>query len=231
MLRLRQIAIASPDLEATVEILCRILGLDVAHTDPGVGVFGLRNALLPLGDGGFLEVVTPVQPGTTVGRLLTKQGNQVCGYMVIFQTDDLDEARRRAAAHGMPVVWEIDIGEAATIHLHPKHFGAVVSIDRMKTWDDWLWAGPAWRAHRGKGEIVGLAGATVAVPDPRAVARRWQGLVGSGGDVQVIEGTGGLVEVRLRASVPAAVILERAQAAGLTVKGGGFEVGTLRVRF
>lgn len=232
MRRLRQIAIASPDLEATVGTLSRVLGLEVAHHDPGVGVFGLRNALLPLGEGGFLEVVTPVQPGTTVGRLLEKQGNQVCGYMVIFQTDDLQGERRRVEGQGLPVVWEIDIGEAATFHLHPKHLGAVVSFDQMKTWADWLWAGPEWRAHRGLGMVTGVQGATVAVPDVGAVEARWKGLLGAeAGAVSVMPGSEGLVEVRLAAGVPVEEIMERARSAGLTVEGTGFRVGTLWVRF
>lgn len=232
MLRLRQIAIASPELEATVEVLCRGLGLEVAHNDPGVGVFGLRNALLPLGDGGFLEVVTPVKPDTTVGRLLEKQGNLVCGYMVIFQTDDLQGERRRVEGQGLPVVWEIDVGDAATFHLHPKHLGAVVSFDQMKTWGDWLWAGPEWRAHRGQGVVTGLKGATVAVPEVGVVEGRWKGLLGAeAGALSVVQGRGGLVEVRLTAGVPVGEITERARSAGLTVDGAGFRVGTLTVRF
>ena len=230
---LRQIALAARELDSVAETLCSVLGLEVAHNDPGVGIFGLRNALLPLGPGGFLEVVTPIQPDTTVGRLLDKQAANVCGYMVIYQTDDLEEARRRAVVAGQHVVWEIDLGEAATFHLHPKQLGAVVSFDRMKTWDDWLWAGPDWRAHPGKGEVTGLAGATLAVADPAAAAARWQALLGEGaGDIAVgpaDASPGGLTSFALRTAVPPAVIQARARAAGLAVTARGFRLGAVEV--
>lgn len=230
-MRLRQVALAAADLEATVGVLSRILGIAVAHHDPGVGVFGLRNAVLPLGDGGFLEIVTPMQPNTTVGRLLEKHGDRPCGYMIIFQTDDLAAERAQAEALGLAAVWEIDLGEAATFHLHPKTLGAVVSFDRMQTWGDWLWAGPDWRAHRGEGLVTGIAGATVAVPDPAAVAERWRGLVGRSCPVETQAGEGGFVELRLVASVPPAEFVARARAEGLEAVSDGFRLGALTLRF
>ena len=40
--------------------------------DPGVGEFGLINAVFPVGDT-FVEVVSAVQPGTTAGRYLARR--------------------------------------------------------------------------------------------------------------------------------------------------------------
>ena len=73
------------------------LGLGEPFADPGVGAFGLHNAVYAIGDT-FLEVVSPTQPDTTAGRYLDRHGDG--GYMVIFQLADLDAARERAAAMG-----------------------------------------------------------------------------------------------------------------------------------
>ena len=86
MFRLRQVALVAHDLDAVVTELCHTLGLSVAYNDPGVGEFGLRNALMVIGDQ-FLEVVSPTTGGTTAGRLLDKR-NGDGGYMAIFQADD-----------------------------------------------------------------------------------------------------------------------------------------------
>ena len=56
MLRLRQIALVAHDLDDVVEQYRSRLGLEVAFHDPSVATFGLRNAVMPLGNQ-FVEVV------------------------------------------------------------------------------------------------------------------------------------------------------------------------------
>src|SRR5882757_4988031 len=92
-MRLRQIALVGGDLAAAEADIRAVLGLDYAYDDPGVGKFGLKNAVFPVGET-FLEVVSPKEPGTTAGRLLEKRGGDG-GYMVILQVDDLEQARAR----------------------------------------------------------------------------------------------------------------------------------------
>ena len=55
-LRLRQIALVARALEPVEQQLTAGLATDVCFRDPGVGKYGLRNALWALG-GTFLEVV------------------------------------------------------------------------------------------------------------------------------------------------------------------------------
>src|SRR5678815_6198505 len=97
-MRLRQIALVGRDLDAAEADIRAVLGLDYAYDDPGVGKFGLRNAVFPVGET-FLEVVSPKQAGTTAGRLLEKRGGDG-GYMVILQVEDIAEARARIAKAG-----------------------------------------------------------------------------------------------------------------------------------
>jgi hypothetical protein len=171
-MRLRQVALVVRELEPAVGDFERLLGLEVAHRDPGVAVFGLVNAVLPVGDG-FLELVSPAGPDTSAGRLLERRGGDG-GYMAIFQPDDLAAGRRRAAAAGVRVVWEAALEGAATLHLHPRDLGgAIVSLDWMDPPDSWRWAGPRWREHVRTGVVDAITGVEVQGPDPAALADRW----------------------------------------------------------
>jgi len=111
-IRLRQVALVATDLDTVVKALETELGLSSPFHDPGVSEFGLHNAVFSLGDS-FLEVVSPVRPGTTAGRYLEKRGDDG-GYMAIFQVPDMADARRRVCDLGVRVVWTIatDIGSS-----------------------------------------------------------------------------------------------------------------------
>lgn len=178
-MHIRQIALVAQELEPAVAALCEGLGVDICHRDPGVGEFGLHNALMAIGDT-FLEVVSPLRDGTTAGRLLERRGGDG-GYMVIFETDDLAADRARVDAAGVRIVWEIALPDIATIHLHPRDLGAaIVSIDQPVPAGEWRWAGPQWRSHRRTDAVTGIVGAELAADDPLSMARRWGEVLGLG---------------------------------------------------
>ncbi len=66
-------ALASADLQAAVEALIDVLGIEVAYADPGVGAFGLVNAVMPIGET-HLEVVSPVRDDAAVKRWIARRG-------------------------------------------------------------------------------------------------------------------------------------------------------------
>ena len=148
--KLRQAVLAAAELEPVAAQLKAHLQLGEPFRDPGVGVFGLANVVFALGDR-FIEVVSPIQPGTAAGRYLERQGGDG-GYMVIFDLEDLDGARSRALAMGVRVVWQLDLDDISGTHLHPKDMGgAIVSIDRSNPYGTWRWGGPAWTGRTGVG--------------------------------------------------------------------------------
>jgi hypothetical protein len=171
-MRLRQIALVAKDLEPVVADLCAVLGIEVGFRDPGVREFGLHNAVMPIGDT-FLEVVSPVQPHTAAGRYLERRGGDG-GYMVIIQSDNLAADRRRLDRLGVRVVWSIDLGDARTVHLHPRDMGgAIVSLDEMEPPASWKWAGPDWRTKMRTDVSCAIVGVEVQSDDPAALAARW----------------------------------------------------------
>jgi hypothetical protein len=174
--RLRQAVLAAADLDAVAGALQSTLGLGEPFHDPGVGFFGLTNSVFALGDC-FLEVVSPAQEGTAAGRYIDRHGGD-CGYMVLFDLEDLDGARARAGELDMRVVWQVDLPDISATHLHPADTrGAIVSLDQSRPYGSWRWGGPEWTSRVGAGAPGRLAGIAIAVADPEAVARRWAQLL------------------------------------------------------
>ena len=143
-IRLRQIALVANKLAPVIDDLKAVFGLEVCYIDPGVGVFGLENSLLPVGNN-FIEVVAPIKEGTAGGRYLKRRGGDG-GYMVICQCDSHAaqlERRERALSMGVRIAWERESGGYHVMQLHPADTGgSFFEID----WD-------------AKGEVEGQLGA------------------------------------------------------------------------
>jgi len=175
--RLRQVALVVTDCDGTASRLQETFGWPEPFHDPGVGRFGLTNAVFAVGDT-FVEVVAPVEAATTAGRYLERRGGD-SGYMAIFQVPDLAAARRRIAGAGVRVVWTADLADIAGTHLHPKDVpGAIVSIDWADPPEAWRWAGPAWTGRAPSHPAGGVCGLTVEVFEPAAAAARWAEVLG-----------------------------------------------------
>jgi Glyoxalase-like domain len=223
--RLRQAVLVAEDLETVAAGLREALGLGEPFRDPGVGEFGLANVVFAIGDC-FLEIVSPLHPGTAAGRRLQRLGGDG-GYMVLFDLSDLDAARERAGRLGVRTVWQIDLPDISGTHLHPADMpGAIVSLDSSRPYGTWRWGGPDWTARTGAGAPGRLTGITVAVADPAAACERWAEVLGvaydgdgkqalqcEGGQIHFIaaaeDGPDGIVEIAL--ALPAEIRAGREQ--------------------
>lgn len=195
MPRLRQAVLAVRDLDAAVERLRSQHGLGEPFADPAVAYFGLRNAVFAIGDQ-FLEVVSPVRDDAPAARLLDRRGGD-CGYMAMFQVDDVAAARERAQAAEVREVFEVELDDITEAHLHPADMrGAIVSVSQPEPPDSWRWGGPGWRERSVAGAITGI---TVAVADPGATATRWAEVIGGTPGVEFMaeESEPGITEIDL----------------------------------
>ena len=177
-LRLRQIALVAEKLAPVEEELIEVLGIEVCFRDPGVGHFGLENALFPIGNQ-LLEVVAPVRENTAGGRYLERRGGDG-GYMVITQCNDHAPRRARVEALGIRVVNQFDTGDFRNMQLHPKDTGgSFFEIDEMVGENahdldgPWESAGKDWQRSRRLERVTGILAAEVQCGDPKHVARRW----------------------------------------------------------
>ena len=238
---LRQVALVAHDLKPIVEQLGKVLGLKVAFNDPAVGMFGLVNAVMPVGDE-FLEVVQPVKDDASALRYLHRRGGDA-GYMVILQTGDALAERARILGLGARKIAEHE-GVSVFTHFHPGDFGGVLtsvdSVTGVENWfecdSDWPYAGPDWRKARND-ISTGILAVTIQARAPAALAARWAELLdqplrqGARGPeialkkrgvirfVEPVDADGtGVVGIDIAVVDPQAC-LERARAAGIPVEG------------
>jgi hypothetical protein len=225
MARLRQAVIAAGDLDATADTLRAAIGLGEPYSDPGVERFGLRNAVFALGDT-FLEVVSPIRPDTSAGRLLDRRGGD-CGYMLMFQVEDLEAARGRVREEGVREVFEVSLPDIEEVHLHPSDMhAAIVSLSSPHPPESWRWGGPDWQRRSAP---LRLAGATITERHPVTVAARWQAILDGelgrfGILVSADERDRGLTEIIL--SVPRDRQLQRVDRPPLEIGGVRFVLVT-----
>jgi hypothetical protein len=206
--RLRQAVVAAWDRDAVVAAWTRELGLGAPFHDPGVGRFGLCNSVVPVGDsflevvtplaagggapasgaasggapasgaaGGGAPASGAAGGGSAAERYLTRRGGD-CGYMAIFQVDDMDAARSHLSRSGVRTVFDVDLDDIRCSHVHPADVGAaIVSFDQAIPAPSWRWAGPAWPDEVRTGIVTGLAGLRLSTADPAATLARWSAVL------------------------------------------------------
>lgn len=175
-LRLRQLCLVAHDLEPVVQHLMAVFDIEVCHRDPAVAKFGLRNALLPIGNS-FVEIVAPMQDKTAAGRYLDRRkGNG--GYMVILDTDELDRWQRHVDAIGVRVAARLASDGYRGLQLHPRDTGgALLEIN----WSDggadinaaYHPAGPGWQAYVRTAAVKAVIGAELQSDHPERLAAKW----------------------------------------------------------
>lgn len=177
-LRLRQIAGVAGNLAQVEDEIKGVLGVEVCYRDPGVGYFGLENALFPIGNQ-LLEVVAPVKEGTAGGRYLQRRGGDG-GYMVITQCDDHPPRRAHVDQLGVRIVLDNKSSEFINLQLHPRDTGGTFfEIDQqlgegaLAVDGPWHPAGPNWQVAKRIQRVNGIVAAEVQCDDPEIVARKW----------------------------------------------------------
>lgn len=183
-LRLRQICLVASDLEAAAKQISGVFDTEVCFRDPGVGKYGLHNVLFPF-SGTFLEVVSPMQPGTTAERYIERRKGDG-GYMYIVDCDDLEARREHARAMGIRIVADVKsehpYATSEAVHLHPRDTGGcLLSIDRHSEGRDltggYGWAGPDWRRFDRSSRVHSIVGAEIQCDDPAETAARWRAIL------------------------------------------------------
>lgn len=176
-LRLRQIALIAPELEAPVAALKEVFALAEGFRDDHLEeMFGLTNCLLPIGEQ-LLEVCATVRPGTQGTRFLERRGPG--GYMVILQAEPHAAFRDRVGALGVRVIAERAAAAYHFVQLHPRDTGGpMLEVDRHDGGDTpenpWTHAaGTNWRQAIRTDRVDAIAAAEIQSDDPAATAARW----------------------------------------------------------
>jgi len=185
-LQLRQICLVAAHLAPVEQDLCAILGIKRCYTDPGVGKFGLENALMPVGRN-FLEVVAPIEPDTAAGRYLQRrQGDG--GYMVITQADSRatqQAVRQNALDNGVRVAFESVLDDWHLCQLHPGDLKAAfleVESDAHNNFTGY-WhpvGGMGWEDKVDQSVTRDIVAVELQSSDPAGLAALWASVIGTG---------------------------------------------------
>lgn len=175
-LRLRQVCLVSPALASAEEDFRSILGLEVCHRDPNLERYGLENILFPVGTS-FIEVVSPIRPGTAAGRFLEQRGG-LGGYMVILDCNDVDRRRRHVESMGIRVVNHLRYEDYEGVQLHPRGTGAAMvefnqTVGGASIDGPYHPAGPHWQEAVRTDVTRRLVSVNIEAPDPLTFAQLW----------------------------------------------------------
>lgn len=249
--RLRQICLVAPELASPEQDLAAVLGLRPCHRDPHLARYGLENVIFRLGDR-FIEIVAPIQEGTSAGRFLARSGGHG-GYMAIFDCDDPDRRAAHAETLGVAVVNRMRHDDYLGVQLHPKGCrAAMIEFNRTDGGADLngpYWpAGPDWQAAPEADPLCRLDTVVLDSPTPDALAAHWGHLLDNAHvEANFIEAGGVTLKFEqgvtfeqgqreclstlgLRTADPE-IILERAETHGLTVAQDAFQLAGVRWRF
>ena len=183
-IQLRQICLVARQLEPVIEDLTDVLGINQCYVDPGVGQFGLENALMPVGRN-FLEVVAPIQEGTAAGRYLDRRGGNG-GYMVITQADSREtqqRVRQNALDNGVRVAHESQRGDWNLCQLHPGDLKAAffeIESDAHNDFDGY-WhpvGGLGWEGEVKQDVTFNFKGLELQCDDPLELGELWAKVAG-----------------------------------------------------
>ncbi len=183
-IQLRQICLVARQLEPVIQDLTAILGINRCFVDPGVGVFGLENTLMPIGRN-FLEVVAPIEENTAGGRYLDRR-NGDGGYMVITQADSLEsqqQVRQNALDNGVRVAHETVREDWNLCQLHPGDLKAAFFEIESDSHNDFQghWhpvGGLGWEDKVKQDITVDYLGVELQSADPLELAELWGKVAG-----------------------------------------------------
>jgi hypothetical protein len=234
-LRLRQICLAAPMIEALTADICDIFKVAICYRDPGVAKYGLVNALIPIGTD-LLEVVCPTEANTAAGRFISKTRGHG-GYMAIFQTNNPRERQAHAATLGVRTAHTIERPDYQNAQLHPRDCRAtfievghsVGGDDRMGTW--WP-AGDHWKDFIRTNDTRRVLGIELESLAPDDLATHWSKILqtplGAEGGAPSLRFEGSTIWFVQVADV--AATLERALERGYRVEGDAFHMGGVYFR-
>ena len=175
-LRVRQIALVANKLAPIVDDMKNVLGLEVCFRDPGVKVFGLENALFPVGNQ-FIEVVSPIQDDTAGGRYLQRRKGDG-GYMCILQAEEHAPVKEHIAKLGIRKVIDHDTSHFHNMQLHPRDTGGTfLEIDHQPGGEapdgPWEPAGKNWKPAVRTNVVKAINAVEIQSPEPDALGKRW----------------------------------------------------------
>jgi hypothetical protein len=198
--RLRQLCLMAPQLAPAVQALRASFGLEVAHRDPLVAMWGVENAVLPVGTS-FIEICAPIDPDSAAARFIARRP-EGGGYIVAMECDDIERRRARMAGLGVRLVTDLKVPGFHTLQLHPRDTGACMlefncTEGGGTPLGPYAPAGGDWQQAVRIDKVSGLRAIEVRACAPQRLAAHW-GLIAR---APVVLGAHGQARLELGAEI------------------------------
>jgi methylmalonyl-CoA/ethylmalonyl-CoA epimerase len=170
--KLRQVAMMVSDLNDGIDLYGRILGMQPCRTGT-LPQFGLDNAILPAGNGTFVELLAPTGDSSAGARFLQRRGE--APYLIIFETTEYDRLIPHLREMGVRITGETQHEGTRSAFLHPASCnGAFLEIVEVNNPDNpWPAAGPDWQSSTHQPGTTQLRQMAVVVHDLDAAIDHW----------------------------------------------------------
>ncbi|NQW23416.1 MAG: VOC family protein [SAR202 cluster bacterium] len=178
--RLRQVAFVVKDLEDAKDLYRRNLGMETCHS-VGINQYGLQNAVLPAGNGTFIELLQPTTADSTE-RYLGKRGE--APYMLVFETRDYDRLIPHLKSLDVQFAEETSEKTIGGEYRHAFIFpasanGALLEIVEVTSESNpWPLAGPDWQSLEHQPLTKQVRQMAVLVRDLDQAVARWEEMFG-----------------------------------------------------
>ena len=165
------------DLPEAIDLYGRILGMTPSRTG-SLPQFGLDNAVLPAGNGTFVELLAPTDEVSAGARFLQRRGE--APYLMIFETTEYDCLIPHLRDLGIRITGETEHDGSRSAFLHPASCnGAFLEIIEVTDPDNpWPAAGPHWSASDHQPGTLQLRQMAVIVSDLDAAIAHWSRMFG-----------------------------------------------------
>ena len=175
--KLRQIAMMVNDLPEAVDLYGRALGMTPSRSG-ALPQFGLDNAVLPAGNGTFVELLAPSSADSAGARFLQRRGE--APYLVIFETTEYDRLIPHLRERGVRITGETEHEGSRSAFLHPSSCnGAFLEIIEVTdATNPWPAAGSDWQSVGQQPGTVQLRQVAIIVNDLDAAIAHWSELFG-----------------------------------------------------
>ena len=175
--KLRQIAMMVEDLPEAIDLYGRALGMTPSRSG-ALPQFGLNNAVLPAGNGTFVELLAPDGTASSGSRFLQRRGE--APYLMIFETREYDSLIPHLRQCGVRITAETEHEGSRSAFLHPSSCnGAFLEIIEVTDpQNPWPAAGPDWQSMERRPGTVQLRQMAIIVNDLDAAIAHWSALFG-----------------------------------------------------
>jgi methylmalonyl-CoA/ethylmalonyl-CoA epimerase len=174
---IRQVAVMVNDLDNTLALYRRVLQMEPCHRGD-LTAYGLRNAVLPAGQGTFVELLQPTHANSAGARFLQRRGAGM--YLLIFETAQYDSLLAHLKAQGARITQESEQPEHRRAFVHPTAAnGTFIELVESPRGDNpWPTAGEEWQRRTWRPLTKRIRQVAVLVSALDAAIERWQRLFG-----------------------------------------------------